>query len=323
MQLSLLPGVNRDDALQALRKVSEDVNNLYTGSNRYDAGGLLLAYLEWTSNAIYRLERVFSPTDIDRLVFTRRYEQLLAGASDLGAAHLARVTDQLVHLELSQRARDFEAAADELRATIHRWERWGRFAHNVAFDTSVFIQHPNKLEDIEFHALPGVGDPYSSFCLIVPMAVIDELDRLKESGKSHTRWRAGYSLAILDKIFADSRLTRAALHAPSEHQIINGLRPIQHVTVELLFDPPHHVRLPNPDDEIVDRVLAAQPFIDDKVTLFTYDTGQSSRARVAKLPFRKLSMPSEPEPSAAPPKTERRQNRDAARTTPDRPSTDG
>jgi hypothetical protein len=45
----------------------------------------------------------------------------------------------------------------------------------------------------------------------------------------------------------------------------------------LVFDPLGHVRLLSNDDEIIDRALAIEPLADRKVTLLTYDTGQSTR----------------------------------------------
>ena len=60
------------------------------------------------------------------------------------------------------------------------------------------------------------------------------------------------------------------------------------ITIELVYDPPGHARLPINDDEIIDRALAAQALADRKVTLLTYDTGQAMRARNAGLPVMKL-----------------------------------
>ena len=43
----------------------------------------------------------------------------------------------------------------------------------------------------------------SEVTVLVPMVVVDELDRLKESKDRQTRWRARYALAVLDRLFAD------------------------------------------------------------------------------------------------------------------------
>jgi hypothetical protein len=54
------------------------------------------------------------------------------------------------------------------------------------------------------------------------------------------------------------------------------------------YDRQGHVRLPIPDDEIIDRAVAAQALAGKPVTLVTYDSGQSTRGRRAGLRVRKL-----------------------------------
>ncbi len=53
------------------------------------------------------------------------------------------------------------------------------------------------------------------------------------------------------------------------------------MTVEIVFDPPGHARLPINDDEIIDRATAVQALAGRDVTVLTYDTRQSMRARAA------------------------------------------
>lgn len=53
--------------------------------------------------------------------------------------------------------------------------------------------------------------------------------------------------------------------------------------MELLFDPPNHQRLPDPDAEIVDRALAVQTLAGRPVTMVTYDVSMALRARYAGL----------------------------------------
>jgi hypothetical protein len=66
--------------------------------------------------------------------------------------------------------------------------------------------------------------------------------------------------------------------------------------MELLFDSPGYVRLPINDDEIVDRAVAVQRMAERPVTMLTYDTGQSTRARNAGLEVVKLTEEIGPEP---------------------------
>lgn len=121
----------------------------------------------------------------------------------------------------------------------------------------------------------------------MPIAVVDELDSLKKSKDKNERWRARYTLAVLDRVFATS-VGPALLISADFSGLGTGGLPSGQVTVELVFDPPGHVRLPITDDEIIDRVLAVQPLAGREITLLTYDTGQSTRARNAGLPVKKL-----------------------------------
>jgi hypothetical protein len=46
-------------------------------------------------------------------------------------------------------------------------------------------------------------------------------------------------------------------------------------TTEIVTDPPGHARLPINDEEIIDQTLAIQALAGQRVTMITYDTGQS------------------------------------------------
>ncbi|GAA3495919.1 hypothetical protein GCM10019016_030200 [Streptomyces prasinosporus] len=160
-------------------------------------------------------------------------------------------------------------------------------------DTSFYIHHPDQLEEADFPELLNVWG--ASVHLMVPMVVVDEPDQLKESKERHVRWRARYTLAVLDRLFQQST-EQAVLRAPDAEELRRtGLRRGE-VTVQLMFDPPGHVRLPINDDEIVDRALAIKPLSGREATVLTYDTGQATRARVAGLRDLKLSMPLDDEP---------------------------
>ncbi|MFE2091568.1 hypothetical protein [Streptomyces sp. NPDC059460] len=63
-------------------------------------------------------------------------------------------------------------------------------------ETSFYIHHP-KFQDVDSAALMENTGPVR---VLFPMAVVDELDRLKESKDRHTRWRADHTLAVLDKL---------------------------------------------------------------------------------------------------------------------------
>ncbi|WP_234355954.1 PIN domain-containing protein, partial [Kitasatospora aureofaciens] len=136
----------------------------------------------------------------------------------------------------------------------------------------MYIQHDVRLEEWDLRGiLPVREEPIH---LIVPMVVVDELDSLKQS--KTTRWRAGYSLAVFERLLPSG--TGSAILAEEDYAPLDsGGIPRGKVTVEILFDPPGHERLPINDDEIIDRAVAIQPLAGRPVHLLTYDTGQSMR----------------------------------------------
>lgn len=279
MLVTPLPGVDRGNVLQVLRSVHTDVSNLYT-SGTQGAYPRLLEYLEWTSNAVRMLRGQIRGADIDRLVLTRRQAVLLDGVGRFDSEEHQKLVNGLVSLELEERVQAFEAAIKEFAALTERWHHSRRL---LVPDSSLFIQHKDKFGEADFaKLLSGGPEPVH---VLVPMAVVDELDSLKESKNKHARWRAGYSLAVLDRLLQEA--SPGILRPADMHEGSDG-PPRGAVTVEVLFDPPGHTRLPISDDEIIDRAVVAQAQAGTPVTLVTYDTGQSTRARAAGLRVNKL-----------------------------------
>jgi hypothetical protein len=251
-------------------------------------------YLSWVNTAARTLRFLISSADIERLVFTPRYELLLRGIADLDGQHGARILNELLSIEMEEREAAFAEALHDFDEVTRRWSRPGVF---IVADTSVFITHEDKLEELDFAPLIGVRD--EAIHLLVPIVVVDELDGLKNRGPSPwVKWRAGSTLAYFDKIFQDGR-GPARLRARDFPALDSGATPRGEVTAEIVFDPPRHVRLPIVDDEIIDRILATEPLADRRVTLVTYDTNQSTRARAAGLIVKKIPQPVGPEPARA------------------------
>jgi hypothetical protein len=292
MLVTSRPGVNRENLLQALRNVESEITVIDARAPQ-GAHKRLLSYLEWTSNAVRTLGNQISPPDLERLVLTRRYEQLLSGVGTMTGTEteVQRVVNGLVSLEIRQRADDFAAAVKALDNQINRWSS---YAHFVVPDTSFFIEHPDKLKDVDFGPMLNIWQ--ALITVLVPIVVVDELDRLKKSKDQHERWRAGYTLAVLDRV-CEGSTGRGQLRAAEPVTPPPGEKGHSPIDIELVFDPPGHVRLPINDDEIVDRALAAQALAGRNLTLLTYDTGQSTRGRLAGLDVVKLTKPLGDEPS--------------------------
>ena len=285
MLVTPLPGVNRDDVLKTLREIASAA--IDAGNTRGLAYERLAAHLQWVTNSVRMLEGRITAADLNHLVLTPGYDRLLSAAGSLAGADGAsqRVLNGMLNEELRQRGRVFDDAIRDLEGQITRWP--GSAAFFVA-DTGVYIEHEQKLRDLDFASLLQ-GWPDKTVRVLVPIIVLDELDGLKRRGEAFVRWRAGYTLAVMEEVFANPRVP-GLLREPAPDGTRGG------VILDLLFDPPSHVRLPISDDEIVDRALAAQGLAGTPVTLLTFDTGQAMRAREAGLRVHKFTVPVGEEP---------------------------
>lgn len=281
MLITPVPGANLENILRDLRNIQFAAGNAQSPGVS-TAYGRLLHYLGWAKDSVRLLRGQIRDADIDRLVLTRTHDQLFAGVGHLAGSAQENLVNGLVSRELAEREAAFEAAYNALQAQIIRWSGNARF---VIADTSFFVQHPTRFDEVDYPNLLG-SVPDDGVHLVIPIVIVDELDALKESRKPRARYRAGYSLAVLDRILAANG--RGTLR-PADTSLLNTTGAlIEATTVEILFDPAGHARLPLPDDEIVDRTLAVQNLAGRPAHLVTYDTGQASRARFAGLKTTKL-----------------------------------
>jgi hypothetical protein len=96
---------------------------------------------------------------------------------------------------------------------------------------------------------------------------------------------------VCGQVSGPARLREADFSALDHGGIPRG-----EVTIEIVTDPPHHVRLPINDDEIIARAKSFEPLAGQPITLLTFDTNQTTRARKAGLAVRKLTKDIGPEP---------------------------
>jgi rRNA-processing protein FCF1 len=283
MLVTLYPGASRDDVLKTLREIESAAHNTnsHSGFHGSPAYSHLTSYLEWTTNSVRMLDHRVSAADIDRLVRTRGYERLVSAAGSLTGADIGtqRVLNGFVDQEIQQRIESLQEVIKDLDGQVRRWNAGSLF---TVADTSFYIEHEQKLRELDFAAVLQITARIP-IRVLVPIVVIDELDRLKTRGSTdHARWRAGHTLGVLDEILRNPR---------QPGQLTAD------VTMEIVFDPPAHIRLPINDDEIVDRAVAIQALAGTNVRLLTFDTRMSTRARYAGLNVVKLTKPLGEEPT--------------------------
>ncbi|MFD8557363.1 PIN domain-containing protein [Streptosporangium canum] len=151
-------------------------------------------------------------------------------------------------------------------------------------DSSVYCHHPDRLNAWE------VGDdagalPSQDVHLILPLPVLDELDRQKDRGQGGASTNARETIKQLDALLPHG-VIRQRGGLPKTPNFLHGA-----ITIDLWSDPPGHVRLPRADDEIVARAVAFQALAGRQVTLLTGDIGMSTQARMADLKAIRLDLP--------------------------------
>ncbi|MFD5899669.1 PIN domain-containing protein [Streptomyces sp. NPDC060366] len=242
----------------------------------------LLTYLEWATESARMLRSQISDRDLNQLVFTDRYRALLGSCGTLAGTDQQRLVNGLVQLEVAERIEAFEAAVDALDTRIGRWSQ--RREVFVVADSSFYIQNEVKLADVDLHEVLDVRR-WQFVRLLFPIAVVDELDDLKDASKQRARWRAAHTLGLLDGVLNGD--THGVLHE-GEHTVQDG-ETRGRVNVEIVLDPPGHVRLDRPDIEIIDRTVAIQGLAGRDVRLLTCDTSQHTRGRAAGLQVTKVA----------------------------------
>jgi hypothetical protein len=267
--IQLRPGVNVDEAIRLLEEQAENLHGKAFPPGVSGATNKQTNYVNAVTAAETRLRSILSMHDAAALFDGPRHR-------DICSMTPGEQLHQMISAEVDAQAVRIGTLAIELKNTRNL------FAENatcLVLDSSFYIEHPEKLEDVDFHKLAGSTRAVK---VLIPMVVVDELDGLKRNRDRDRRWRAASSLAVIDRVIEEPPAP-GILHAGQS--VLPEVR--GPVWLQIVIDPPDHVRLPIPDDEIVDRCVACQPY-SGPITVVTYDTGQSQRARAARLDVRKL-----------------------------------
>lgn len=259
------PGTPGDVLESALQRVLNEATAM-TASG----ADLVPAYLRWAADAFTRLRRCLSADDVDRLVRPPTYWAAVAGSASSTAMQ------QVILAELA-------AQQDELRQILRSVEGFRqRFigvpeaAMVLVPDTNVLLAHAETARDADWHGIVHQHVRHDDTVrLLIPLVVIDELDKLKDSTKEKTRTRARVMLKLIHSLVGDSPENRPTVQ---EATSVSG-----GVTLEVLMESPRHVRLPRNDDELVDVVARLRDMLGPRTVMTTFDTGADFRAAIRNV----------------------------------------
>jgi hypothetical protein len=265
MMVTLLPGTNSANAIETLRTVANKLALVGSG----DVQTVHTHYLRWVNDAADALGTRMSAGDVERLVLTPRQWTL---QSLVPGPHSALMS--LVQLEVREAQRRLTMAIDQLEVVHEQWKYTPGLL--VVPDTNVYLHHRHRIDQVHWAQVVDAR-PHVQVNLVLPMVVLDELDRHK---RTNNRNRARTALRIINGWFAHPGISATVVPAAGA----GGS-----VVAHLWLDDPRHVRLPHPDSELVDRAQSLAALTGRNVTIVTFDTGMALRARAAGLESRHLT----------------------------------
>jgi rRNA-processing protein FCF1 len=242
-----------ENAISALDRLINEATNL-SGSLNLDATVAANQYLLWTEEAERQLSALYDSQSIPRGLLTERYWRIRAMTKDT-------VRPQpLIRAEIADQNRVLE----DLRTQLQHYQTLvGPLPEErlLICDTNVLI-HGKR-----FHELPW-NEKVSErkIRLVIPLAVLDELDKQKDEGNRDAR----AVLKDLDGILKPgAALERVTLRT--------------HVTLQLTDEPASYERLRSVDDEIVRQARYFSSVSGGRITIATIDRGMRVRAEAAGI----------------------------------------
>ncbi|MCF6746564.1 hypothetical protein E9529_20250 [Blastococcus sp. KM273128] len=253
----------------ALQTALEHVRNEAIGLTASGAD-LLPAYQRWAVSAVTRLRPHLASDDVDRLIRTATFW----AAMELDPH--ASVGGALISGELAVREEELGRAGASIESFRRRFADVPEAAIVLVPDTNVLIAHAEEARTADWRGM--LRDQVRDFDIlrvVIPLVVIDELDRLKQSSKQATRTRARLMLKLIHELLVDRPDGRRTLQdASGEHG---------EVTVEVLMESSAHVRLTRADDELIDVVARLRDMLGPRTVIVTFDTGADFRAAARSL----------------------------------------
>jgi hypothetical protein len=275
--MRLRPEIRLTDATKSLeelvREFDTDLRNVHLPSSRD-------RYFKLVDQAERALRSVFADGELASALHSERYWHIRRYWDSRPTAYIGTEDEKQWKERDSQIVSLMEG---ELRGQLERLQT--ALAHLKLFmplvypspsllvlDTNVFVHFDPFREEIdqakwcEVVQMPKGAE----FRLIVPVVVLDELDRRAHSGDRNVNRRARAALSHLDP-FVDDLLT-------TEPKVI---RPgACWMTVEILPDAPSHQRQADADTELLDRAEFLFQITGQKVRLVTADRGMRVRGTV-------------------------------------------
>jgi rRNA-processing protein FCF1 len=268
--MRLRHGVTVEQAIEALGEIvqeSSQPRNIGVPDLRVKLNG----YLNWAYGAQVRLRSIFADSGLEDSLLARAYWHV-SMSSIPPSPELGRLVDEELIFQAGHPgvAGDpggrLGEAADRLRASRRLADRPGR----ICVPDANALLHYTRFDQLPWPE--RIGQPVVR--LVVPLAVIDELDSKKYARREEFQQRARELLTLIDRYETAAPDAYAQLRAG--------------VTFEVLADEPGHFRAASTDQEILERCEFLAQVTGSPVTLLTGDSGARINARARGIEVIKL-----------------------------------
>lgn len=219
----------------------------------------LNAWRGWSAHAPAQARVHLSERSVRELVVGSPFAMLQSIAVGDGGAALV----ELVDAEIEARLFDLDQGIRQIDATQRAWR--GRIA--VVLDTTVLLETGPRLARISWDDL--LNEITRTAAFVVPIQVVEELDRLKDRGSGEQRSKARVALRWLGELLESGNVPR-----PFKVETA----PDSQASIQVWVDENDRVPLAEVDRDIIDRVLQLQPYT-EKTVIVSMDRSMVFRAR--------------------------------------------
>lgn len=251
-----------DGALGVLRNLLQALSDV---EQSLEGDPVLAAtrYLRWVERAETELRLVYARGVVARELYTDRYWQIRS-IDEQSDSPLGMIRGELLgqHRHILELAQQLERYQNMLRTNANQRLLLcdtNVFIHGMMFDQLSWTRHFKETE----------------LCVIFPLVIIDELDRLKDRGETSGR-TAGRVLRKIDMLL-DQADPFARVKSPTAT-----------VSLQLIDEPHGYIRFPGNDDEIVRQAGYFASMNGNGLTLVSRDRGMRIRAAAAGVQARAL-----------------------------------
>jgi PIN domain len=271
--MRLRPGFTLTQAIQTLerllRELETDLANVYNSGWR--------RYPDWLASTERTLRGLFADSALADALYSERCWRILEFVGAMDRQHEPRYEAQATRLlesELRVQQERLQAALEDLRL-FQPMADADPPAVPLVWDTNVLVHFDPFREELDQAAWCEIAQvpPGAGFRVVIPVLVLDELDRAAHSGDRRMNKRARAAQRHLQP-FAEHLLTGK----PQEIR-----RGVPWMTVEILPDAPGHRPRPDKDDELLDRAEFLHQLTGQRVLFLTADRGMQVDGQVREL----------------------------------------